>query len=204
MQLIGMLDSPYVRRVAISMKRMGIPFDHNPLSVFRNYDQFRQISPTVKVPTLVCDDGVILLDSTLIIDYLESLVPVEKRLMPSDLAARRIALRNVGLALVACEKSVQRFYELRLRPPEKQHAPWLDRVNQQMTSAFEALEAITSHAKPWIHGDVLMQDDISAAVAWRFLQFVMPDALDHAKFPALIAFCERAEALPEFVATPLD
>ena len=27
MKLVGMLDSPYVRRVAVSLKRMGIPFD---------------------------------------------------------------------------------------------------------------------------------------------------------------------------------
>ena len=35
MVLIGMLDSPYVRRVAVSMKLMGMPFEHRPLSVFR-------------------------------------------------------------------------------------------------------------------------------------------------------------------------
>ena len=59
MQLIGMLDSPYVRRVAISMKLMGIPFEHQSVSVFRNFDRFREINPVVKAPTLVCDDGTV-------------------------------------------------------------------------------------------------------------------------------------------------
>jgi glutathione S-transferase len=68
-QLIGMLDSPYVRRVAISLQHLGVPFEHRSISVFRTFDQFQRINPVVKAPTLVCDDGTVLMDSTLIIDY---------------------------------------------------------------------------------------------------------------------------------------
>ena len=64
MKLIGMLDSPYVRGVAISLKcreipfeHQQIPFEHQPLSVFRNFEEFSQINPLVKAPTLICDDG---------------------------------------------------------------------------------------------------------------------------------------------------
>ena len=85
MQLIGMLDSPYVRRVAISMKLMGIPFEHQSVSVFRHFERFREINPVVKAPTLVCDDGTVLMDSTLILDYLEGLAAPGKRLMPAVL-----------------------------------------------------------------------------------------------------------------------
>ena len=204
MQLIGMLDSPYVRRVAISLKLMGIAYEHRPLSVFRNYDQFRAINPMVKVPTLVCDDGVVLMDSTLILEYLEEMVPMERRLMPVAGMARRIALQNIGIALVACEKSVQRFYELTLRPADKRHAPWLDRVTQQMSEAFSAMEKIVGSANPWLHGGQMLQDDICVAVAWRFAQFVMADAVSVTQFPQLAAYSARAEALPKFLSTPLD
>ena len=64
MILVGMLDSPYVRRCAVSMKLMGIPFEHRSLSVFRTFEQFRAINPVVKAPTLVCSDGAVLMDST--------------------------------------------------------------------------------------------------------------------------------------------
>ena len=90
MRLIGMLDSPYVRRVAISLKGMGIPFQHEAVSVFRHVERFKAINPIVKAPTLVADDGTVLMDSTLILDYVESLVPVEKRLMPPAGPARRV------------------------------------------------------------------------------------------------------------------
>src|SRR5512140_3422131 len=93
MILLGMLDSPYVRRVAISLKLMGVAFEHRPLSVFRAYDEFRKVNPVVKAPTLVCDDGTVLMDSTLILDYIEERVVPEKRLMPARGAARREALR---------------------------------------------------------------------------------------------------------------
>ncbi|MEO8102214.1 MAG: glutathione S-transferase [Betaproteobacteria bacterium] len=204
MQLIGMLDSPYVRRVAISMKLLGLPFVHRSLSVFRNYPEFQKINPMVKAPTLVCDDGEILMESTLIIDYVESLVPAGNRLMPEGVKARRDALKNIGVALVACEKAVQRHYEQALRPVEKQHAPWLERVTHQMCTAFDELEKIVGTAQPWLHGERLLQDDLTIAVAWRFAQFVVADALKAERYPALAAFSARAETLPEFVATPLD
>lgn len=204
MQLVGMLDSPYVRRVAISMKLMGLPFEHRSVSVFRHYPEFEKINPLVKAPTLVCDDGEILMDSTLIIDYLESLVAPGNRLMPNSGNARRDALKHIGIALVACEKTVQRFYELSLRPADKQHAPWLERVTAQMRNAFDELEKIVGSAGPWLHGERLLQDDLTIAVAWRFARFIVPDALDATRYPGLVAYSARAEALPEFVSTPLE
>ena len=73
MQLIGMLDSPYVRRVAIALHYYKLPFEHRSLSVFRDVDTFTQINPIIKALTLVCDDGEILMDSTLILAYLQKL-----------------------------------------------------------------------------------------------------------------------------------
>ena len=80
MQLIGMLDSPFVRRVAVSMRLLGFEYEHRPLSVLGGYDEFRTVNPLVKVPTLVCDDGEMLIDSSLIISHLETIS--ERTLMP--------------------------------------------------------------------------------------------------------------------------
>ncbi|VEB43975.1 putative glutathione S-transferase [Chromobacterium violaceum] len=122
MKLIGMLDSPYVRRVAISLQLLGLSFEHQPLSVFSAFDRFREINPVVKAPTLVCDDGTVLMDSTLILQYAESIAP-ERSLLPSDPRRLLQSLRVTGLALAACEKSVQVVYERKLRPRTRATRP---------------------------------------------------------------------------------
>ena len=76
MQLVGMLDSPYVRRVAVSLQLLGLPFEHRSVSVFSTFPQFQAINPVVKAPTLVCDDGEVLMESTLILDYAVALAVV--------------------------------------------------------------------------------------------------------------------------------
>lgn len=199
MQLIGMLDSAYVRRVAITMQLLGIAYEHRSISVFSTYGQFRAINPVVKAPTLVCDDGVQLMDSTLIIDYLETVAG--RSLMPGAPAARRHALRLIGLALAACEKTVQTVHEKRLRPAEKQHEPWARRIREQLVAALEVLEHEVQAAPPE-SGERIDQAGLTVAVAWRFTQLLTPEVVYAAAFPALAAHSARAERLPAFIAAP--
>src|SRR5215831_18997041 len=138
MQLVGMLDSPYVRRAAIALKSLGVPFEHKAVSVFSTFEQFQNINPVVKAPSLVCDDGEVIMDSSLIIDYAEAVA--RKSLLPIEVKERQHALRLTGLALAACEKAVQIVYEKNLRPKEKQHEPWLARVRGQMLAGFRLLD----------------------------------------------------------------
>ncbi|HET9763887.1 MAG TPA: glutathione S-transferase [Casimicrobiaceae bacterium] len=201
MKLIGMLDSPYVRRVAISLQLLRLPFEHQSLSVFRTFAQFREINPVVKAPTLVCDDGEVLMDSTLILEYAEALAH-PRSLMPRDQAALQHELRLLGLALAACEKAVQIVYERNQRPAEKRHEPWLQRVSVQLLAAFEGLEeALARRALP-LASAALRQADVTVAVAWHFAREMIPDVIPGEKFPRLVAFSEAAERLPEFRAAP--
>ena len=199
MQLIGMLDSPYVRRVAISLQLLGVPFEHRSLSVFRAFDQFRAINPVVKAPTLVCDDGTVLMDSTLILHYAEALAAPQS-LLPRGLAERQAALRTTGLALAACEKSVQLVYE-RLRPAEKQYEPWVARVIGQMRAAYGELEAELALQGP-DRTRRIGGAEVTTAVSWHFTQRMLPDAIEEAAYPQLRALCAWAEQLPEFLAAP--
>ena len=196
-----MLDSPFVRRVAITMRILGMPYEHKPLSIFRGYDEFRGLNPLVKVPTLICDDGTVLVDSTLIIDYIETLAG--RSLLPGDAQQRRSALQMIGVALVAMEKTAQRIYELKLRPAEFHYQPWLARLDQQLLAAIDAMETAVAGQRPWLFGDQLSQADITLAVGWRFIRHAAPEIAAIAMRPALDRFSERAETLPEFIATPL-
>lgn len=202
MRLIGMMDSPYVRRVAVSLKLMGLPFTIKSVSVFRDFDAFARINPVVKAPTLVTDDGIALMDSTLILDHLERLAPPERRLTPDDLHDHARSQRILGLALAACEKTVQIVYETSLRPEEKQHQPWLDRVWSQVRAAYRLLDIEIGTGDGWLFGVRPLQADVTAAVAWRFTKAMLGDAITTAEHPHLARLSERAEALPEFLALP--
>jgi glutathione S-transferase len=202
MRLIGMLDSPFVRRVAISMQTMGLRYEHENLSVFSTYSAFAAINPVVKAPTLVTDSGVVLMESSLILDYLERLVPPEKSLSPPGVEAFARSQRIVGLALAACEKAVQIVYERNLRPSEKQHAPWTDRVTGQLHGAYRLLEAELPPSTGWIFGSAPLQGDIMSAIAWRFSREMIPDVVPADGYPRLAQLSARAEALPAFLAAP--
>ncbi|WP_411379825.1 glutathione S-transferase family protein [Pseudomonas sp. MPB26] len=198
MKLIGMLDSPYVRRVAISLELYGVDFVHEPLSVFRTFSEFSEINPVVKAPTLMLDDGTVLMDSSLILDYLESLAPADKKLLPQQPATRARDLQLLGLALAACEKSVQIVYEHNLRPAEKLHEPWLERVSGQLLAAYSLLEKQLTDNEP------LSQASLTAAVAWSFSQFTVASVVKADVFPNLKRHAERLEEHTAFKRYPIE
>lgn len=198
-----MWDSPYVRRVVVTAKLMELPFEAEQVSVFRHFDRFAESNPVVKAPTLVCDDGTVLMDSTLICDYLEALAGPGRALMPAGLDARRQALRLIGLALAAMEKCVQIVYERDNRPPDKRHMPWLERVVLQANTAFDLLEEAASYARPWLLGPSISAADVAVACAWRFGQFYNEREVAAGRYPGLVELSARAEALPAFASTPL-
>ncbi|WP_085657085.1 glutathione S-transferase [Pseudomonas sp. B11(2017)] len=200
MKLIGMLDSPYVRRVAISLDLLGVPFEHEPLSVFRTFETFSAVNPVVKAPTLLLDDGTVLMDSTLIIEYGRSLVAPAFRCLPQNPQALVEVLSTLGLALAACEKAVQRVYEDNLRPAEKRHQPWVERVTRQLLAACAELDRRLA-VRP-VH-DRPDQAALTSAVAWSFIQLVLPEVVKAADFPALKAHAERLEQTALFKRYPM-
>jgi glutathione S-transferase len=202
MQLVGMLDSPYVRRVAIALMRLGLPFEHRPISLFRHIDEFSAINPLLKAPTLVADDGTVLVDSTLIIDYAATLAPDASSLAPRAPKARLRATRLIGLSLVVCEKAVQFYYERELRPPEKRHEPWVARVRGQLFAALDALELEINGGKGWLFEDRMMLADITLATAFAFTQSYLADIVDKAPYGVIASFSARAEETAEFRAAP--
>ena len=176
MQLIGMLDSPYVRRVAIALIMAKTPFIHRPISLFRHIDQFSELNPLLKAPTLITDDGAALMDSSVILDYLAGLDSNIAALTPPTPPERLAALRATGLALTIMEKAVQRHYERMLRPTEKQHAPWVDRVMGQLTAGLNALDAELP-GSAWIGGELGVAD-ITVACAFGFTHSLLADVVD--------------------------
>ena len=71
--LIGQYDSPFVRRVGIALRLYGHAYDHRPWSTFGDADRIASLNPLRRVPTLVLDDGEVLIESGAILDHLDEL-----------------------------------------------------------------------------------------------------------------------------------
>ena len=204
MKLVGMLDSPFVRRLAITMRMLGVDYEHQSQSVVAGYDTFRTINPLAKAPTLVLDDGEMMIESSLIISHVEALAG--RSLLPDGIDAQRRALQITGVALLGMDKVVAHIYETEMRPREFQYEPWLQRVHEQVRTAFAWLEDATAGVDngAWFFGTAMSQADISTAVAWRFRQIKAPALVTSGTCPSLAAFSARAEALPEFEACSVE
>lgn len=204
MKLIGMLDSPYVRRVAICLKLLKLEFEHQSISVFSSYGAFAKINPVVKAPTLILDNGQRVMDSTVILQYVTTLASPNQQIFPVQPDQCLRAARLTGLALAACEKSSQIIYEHNLRPTEKQYQPWVERVTAQLLAAYRELEEEFVSNPPQVEAHLLTAADVTVAVAWKFTQMFLAEVVTKAAHPQLQAFSEAAEKLPVFVDTPAE
>jgi glutathione S-transferase len=197
MILIGQYDSPFVRRVGIALTLYDLPFEHRPWSAFSDADKLRAYNPLTRVPALVLDDGDVLIDSHIILDYLDGLVPAERAMFPRSEPARHRALKVAALAAGLADKAVSLFYEKRLHADVSDI--WVERCRAQIGGVLAALEADrASRAGPYWFGDRIGHADIAVACAMRFVGDVHPGIIPLADFPALQAHAAKLEALPVF------
>lgn len=204
MKLIGMMDSPFVRRVAVTLKLYGLQFEHEQISVMRQFDEFATYNPLVKAPTLIMDDGTVLMESSLILEVLRSYAPLGQSLHPDSVGEFTRMNRIIGLALIAAEKTVQKVYEFNMRSGEDPNPVWLARVEKQLAEAYAALNAELEGLDRYVFGDLLTQADVTSSIVWQFTRLVYPENANPADYPALAALSDRVEALPEFVSSPLE
>jgi len=196
-RLIGHYDSPFVRRVGVSLEVLGIPFERLLLSVFSDADQMRALNPLVRVPALMLDEGETLIDSTAILDHLDEVVGSERALLPARGKARRDALRILALATGLGDKTVAIAYERR-KSVDKVDESWIDRCRSQQDGALAALEECCASGA--LTGPRLMQPKITVACMLGYVRLRQPAALRAGHYPALEALSKHAEADPAFIA----
>ena len=183
-KLIGMMDSPYVRRVAVSLELYGVAFESQPLSVFSTFEEFSRINPAVKAPTLILENGA-----------------PERRLLPVAPDALANDLQTLGFILAAAEKAVQNVYEHNLRPAEKQHSSWVERITVQLLAACKEWNTLLE-ARP--ASPLPDQVAITSTVVWTFIQSMIPHVVNAADFRKIQAVTEAFEAQAVFKKYPFN
>lgn len=196
MKLVGMFDSPYVRRVAISMRLLDLPFEHLNWSIGKDADKVKQYNPLGQVPILVLDDGEVLVDSYAITDYLDDRVGPDRALVPRTGEPRRRVLAATMLATGMADKARLQMYELLFRPKEMRHPPVTARLKGQMLATAAELDKLcAAQATPYLFGDRITQADVTLGCAFTY---TMETVGLEPPLPALRARAAKLAELPAF------
>jgi glutathione S-transferase len=197
MILIGQYDSPFVRRVGIALTIYEIPFDHRPWSTFGDAEKIRPYNPLTRVPTLVLDNGDVLIESQSIIDYLDRLVGPDRAMFPISEPTRHQALKIASLAIGLGDKAASLFYETKFHR-EVSHV-WVNRCQSQILATLAVLEeSRADRPGDYWFGNRIGHADIAVAVVLRFITEAHPELVSLANFPALRTNATRLEAMPAF------
>ena len=200
MILVGQYDSPYVRRVAVTLGILGFAFEHDTRSVFGDFDSMRTVNPLGRIPSLILSDGTTLIDSAAILDWLDQAVGPARALLPPGGPSRQQALQRIALATGTIDKVMAAAYERLIRPAPYRWPDWIARCRTQAEGGIAALAALS-----WPDDTPLDQTWITTACMMRYVRLADPDLLPVGRYPALDALSQRCEALAPFQASwPAD
>jgi glutathione S-transferase len=188
--------SPFVRKVMVAAHELGLVGRLNTVRTVvamtnPNRDLFEE-NPLGKIPTLVLDDGTILYDSAVIVEYLDSLAG-GGRMIPREGAARWDVLRRHALANGFLDMLI-----LWRNEREKQHpaASWIDGFSIKTDAVLARLEAE-------VPSDSADLASITTAIAGDYMDFRFPDLRWRERCPQLAAWQARFAQRPSMRATAI-
>jgi glutathione S-transferase len=172
MKLIGSHTSPYVRKVRVVMAEKRIEYDMVAENPFDPASRVPEYNPLGKVPTLVMEDGGAVFDSRVIVEYLDTITPVNK-LIPASGRARVEVRCWEALGDGLCDAAILARLEAG-RPAGEQSASWIRRQRDKVDHALAAA-ARGLGDKPWCSGNSYTLADIAVGIALGYLDFRFPD-----------------------------
>jgi glutathione S-transferase len=189
--------SPFGRKVRIAAIVLGLDsrITVEAADTVDPADTVRRQNPLGKIPALVLEDGLVLFDSRVILDYLDHLAG-GGRIIPTEPTARFVALRLQALADGILDASILRVYEGRWRDPAKHEPKWVEHQAGKVARSLAALEAAPpTLATPPDVGQIT----VACALAYQDFRFQGTWRKDH---PRLVKYLDEfAAAVPAFAAT---
>jgi glutathione S-transferase len=165
--------SPFVRKVMVVALETGLSerIERIPTSVAPTTpnEEVARENPLVKVPALTTDDGLVLYDSPVICEYLDTLHAGAK-LFPDAGKARWIALRQQALGDGMLEAAILGRYES-VRPKEFLWQDWIDAQLRKVRGALAALEMEVEAGELGNGGDAITIGQIAIGCALGYLDF---------------------------------
>ncbi|MBI2720460.1 MAG: glutathione S-transferase N-terminal domain-containing protein [Rhizobiales bacterium] len=197
MILVGQYDSPFVRRVAVTLHHYHMPFTRDTKSVFGDAKAMQKINPLIRVPSLILEGGETLVDSAAIIDCLDEMAGPARALTPAHGPERRKVLQAVAIATGAMDKAVQIFLERHFHPGKMLSREWESRCLKQLAGALDHLER--GCGAPWFIDSQMSQADVTIGCLIGYLKLRVADAFPANRYPRIHSLAVHCELREEFV-----
>ena len=198
MKLIGSLASPYVRKVRIVLAEKKLDYAFELENVWVPETRIAQSNPLGKVPCLVMEDGSALIDSRVIVEYLDTLTPVCKLLPAGGNGRERADIKNwEALADGILDAGVLMRLERAQRPPELQSDAWIARQHEKVTLGLAAL-ATRLGESVYCAGKTYTLADVAVGCALGWLSFRFPEIDWRTDHPALARLFDKLSERQSF------
>lgn len=207
MKLFHTQTSPFVRKVMLAAHELGLASRIETVYLRPSPQvadpELSRHNPLSKIPALVTDDGEVLYDSVVIVDYLDTLAAASSpdstpRLVPLG-PARWPVLRTQALCDGVLDAGILVFYERAQRPAELHWQPWLDGQSQKVLQGLDALEADHALTSDPSTTPTLAHLCLAATLGWLDFRRPVGDFRDGR--PRLGAWFEAFSKRPSMVAT---
>ena len=192
--------SPFVRKVTVSAIETGlddrierIPTDHRDPN-----DPLHGDNPLGKIPAMVLDDGRVLIESSIICAYLDTLHDGPKLIPEGDAGHEALFLEAVAGGMTDAAITVQRE---RGRPEDKQ---WDEFSDRQWGKVERSLDLLNSKAGEFDGPLTIGQIAIACGLGW--IEYRLGDRLEgwDARWPKLAAWYREFIKRPSMQATAPD
>ncbi len=190
--------SPFVRKVMVAAHELGLA---DRIQTTRTLVGAAIVAPALlpdnplnKIPTLVLEDGTVLYDSYVIIEYLDSLAG--GRLIPREGRARFMELRRHALGNGFLDMLIQYRMERERTPPSQ---PMMEAFATKFGSTLAAIDAEIEA----INADPPGIAQITLAIAGDYMDFRFADLDWRNRAPRYAAWQARFRERPSMVATPV-
>lgn len=190
--------SPFVRKVLVAAHELGladrIAKTRTAVAMTKPALALLPDNPLGKIPTLVLEDGTVLYDSLVIIEYLDTLT--ERRLIPPSGMARVHELRRHALA--------NGFLDLLIlwRNERDRAQPSAELIAAFALKTDAVLPALEAEVAAIAAGPVSLAQ-ITLAVAGAYMDFRFPELGWRARCPRFDAWQRQFAQRPSMVATEI-
>lgn len=196
MKLIGSLASPYVRKVRVVLAEKKLDYEFELEDVWAADTTIDKLNPLGKVPSLIMEDGNVMIDSRVMVEYLDTLTPVCKLLPPNGRDRADIKCWE-ALADGMLDAAVSVRLERIKRPVEQQSEEWMARQMRKVHLGLASLSEKLGE-QPYCAGNHYTLADVAVGCTLGWLSFRFPEISWRDDYPNLARLYDKLSERQSF------